>query len=384
MAFLTETPAYGAGVYQLETTDPVLGGAGGISNSQAQELANRSKYAKNHIDALEDGSFWVNQQVIPIGALTPGITTTHMRQAVLKCRMTSGVPDVLLKVSNGIARIQADSIVGQDNRLIMAFAAGFEATGPVDYFGQINSDTDITIATWVPSGTGPVYVYVERDPGTGVLTAKVTDKAPVYNVVQPTGSDRQFWFNTNDQIMYKWDGVSAFAVIQAVFIGQISRDGLGNLTTTLENYPVRVNIDADKTVMPGAARFDFGNVIVPKGYLFCDGSAISRTTYKNLFLAIGTTYGVGDGSTTFNLPDCRGEFLRGFDAGRGIDPARVFGSLQLDDFEAHNHEVFFADSAAGGGTENTVAALGSSESSGNTGGTETRPRNIAVNIYIKY
>lgn len=50
----------------------------------------------------------------------------------------------------------------------------------------------------------------------------------------------------------------------------------------------------------------FGGSSVPTGFLLCDGSAISRTTFANLFSIVGTTFGVGDGSTTFNLPDCRG------------------------------------------------------------------------------
>lgn len=59
-----------------------------------------------------------------------------------------------------------------------------------------------------------------------------------------------------------------------------------------------------------------------------DGSAINRTTYAALFAKMGTVFGGGDGSTTFNLPDLRGEFVRGWDDGRGIDAGRVFGSLQ--------------------------------------------------------
>ena len=64
----------------------------------------------------------------------------------------------------------------------------------------------------------------------------------------------------------------------------------------------------------------------PSHSLYCDGSAVSRTTYADLFAKIGTTYGAGDGSTTFNVPDLRGEFIRGWDDGRGADPSRVFGS----------------------------------------------------------
>jgi phage-related tail fiber protein len=66
----------------------------------------------------------------------------------------------------------------------------------------------------------------------------------------------------------------------------------------------------------------------PSGYLKCNGAAVSRTVYADLFAAIGTTYGAGDGSTTFNVPDLRGEFLRCLDDGRGVDSARTRGSAQ--------------------------------------------------------
>ena len=57
----------------------------------------------------------------------------------------------------------------------------------------------------------------------------------------------------------------------------------------------------------------------PSGYLPCEGAAVSREDYANLFAVIGTTYGDGNGETTFNLPDYRGYFLRGFDNGAGVD-----------------------------------------------------------------
>ena len=66
----------------------------------------------------------------------------------------------------------------------------------------------------------------------------------------------------------------------------------------------------------------------PAGWLKRNGAAVSRTTYAALFAAIGTTYGAGDGSTTFNLPEGRGDFDRGWDDGRGVDAGRVLGSFQ--------------------------------------------------------
>lgn len=65
------------------------------------------------------------------------------------------------------------------------------------------------------------------------------------------------------------------------------------------------------SVIPAGSVAPFSGSVVPDGWLLCDGSAISRTTYPNLFSALGTAHGQGDGSTTFNLPDYRGQFLRG-------------------------------------------------------------------------
>lgn len=70
----------------------------------------------------------------------------------------------------------------------------------------------------------------------------------------------------------------------------------------------------------------FAGNTVPDGYLYCDGSAVSRTTYSELFAAIGTLYGAGDGSTTFNVPDLRGYFLRG-DGGTN---SAALGTAQTD------------------------------------------------------
>jgi microcystin-dependent protein len=133
---------------------------------------------------------------------------------------------------------------------------------------------------------------------------------------------------------------------------------------------------------------------VPYGFLECNGAEISRDTYANLYSVIGDTYGAGDDSTTFNIPDLRGEFLRGWDNGRGVDANRDIGTLQSDDFKNHSHTITTSHSQAGG----TAVAIGWSdgELSGPytdrngddgakaTGGSETRPRNIAIMYCIKY
>lgn len=94
--------------------------------------------------------------------------------------------------------------------------------------------------------------------------------------------------------------------------------------TTLENAPV---IEAPQ--IKAGLIFVWPSDTVPEGYLECAGQTISRTTYADIFSEIGTTYGVGDGSTTFKLPDLRGEFIRGWDHDRGIDAGRAIGSNQI-------------------------------------------------------
>ncbi|MCK8481058.1 tail fiber protein [Psychroserpens algicola] len=106
-----------------------------------------------------------------------------------------------------------------------------------------------------------------------------------------------------------------------------------------------------KDAIPTGSIFTFPMATIPTGYLVCDGSAVSRTNYADLFAVLGTTYGAGNGSTTFNLPDYRGQFLRGYDNGAGNDPDAAsrqdrgdgttgdyVGTTQDDEMSSHFHE----------------------------------------------
>ena len=70
--------------------------------------------------------------------------------------------------------------------------------------------------------------------------------------------------------------------------------------------------------------------VTVEGFLLCDGSTVSRTDFANLFAIPAAVAGFGDGLTTFEIPDLRGMFLRGFDNGRGVDAGRALGSYQED------------------------------------------------------
>jgi microcystin-dependent protein len=130
----------------------------------------------------------------------------------------------------------------------------------------------------------------------------------------------------------------------------------------------------------------FANNSVPSGWLKCNGQDVSRTTYAALFAAIGTTYGEGNGLTTFSLPNACGEFLRGLDDGRGVDSGRVIGSWQEQEVQSHSHTLTVANMSnlVSGTYAATAPGTTHAQATSSTGGDETRPRNIAFLVCIKY
>ena len=86
-----------------------------------------------------------------------------------------------------------------------------------------------------------------------------------------------------------------------------------NLNQMQDNIEAAINAQVSGDTLPVGSILPYPSAIVPENWLLCDGSAISRTTYSLLFSIIGTTFGVGDGSTTFNLPDMRGKVPAGYD-----------------------------------------------------------------------
>ncbi|WP_260620641.1 phage tail protein [Pseudomonas protegens] len=158
------------------------------------------------------------------------------------------------------------------------------------------------------------------------------------------------------------------------------------------------SIVAQSSSLPVGSMVAFPRASVPPGFLEIDGSVQSIAAYPDLAAYLGTTFNKGDeGAGNFRLPESRGEFLRGWDHGRGADAGRNIGSYQNYDLQGHKHRtvVAFTDpavaAAALDGTEltTTVATQGYGSTTsyrsltGLTGGTETRPRNLAVMWCIK-
>jgi phage-related tail fiber protein len=296
MANLTENTAYRAGIYQLETTDPILGGpptldvdgnpvpSSALHNAPLKQLADRTNYLKTGMDQLLEPAF-----------------------AVI-----------------GGAFLRFESIVPANMDTLID--AGIYRTSSSTTNRPLTTAENLVMVTRV---SNVVHQYVFGGSGTAFLvrSATLSGTTPTWGTWRDLGTPS--------------GAIQAFA----------------------RNTP-------------------------PEGWLKANGAAVSRTTYARLFAAIGTTFGTGDGSTTFNVPDLRGEFVRGWDDGRGIDTARTFGSAQGQAIQAHTHSIPInegivdtssAFSAFEGGNKNPVAS-----ETGSTGGAETRPRNVALLYCIKF
>lgn len=222
---------------------------------------------------------------------------------------------------------------------------------------------------------------------------------PGFYIIKSGATNKPFTAGNGIALCIKGTGISGAIPL---FFGHIVVDDTGSMYVRIynNNGPItdwikqmnQADFDTFQNSFIGAVQ-SFAMSSVPSGWLSCNGAAVSRVTYQNLFNKIGETYGAGDGVSTFNVPDMRGEFVRGWDDGRGVDSGRLLGSAQDHQLQDHEHstnssprqEVTNQDGigtipgAGAGGT-----STGGIESGEGNSGNETRPRNIALMYCIKY
>lgn len=186
-------------------------------------------------------------------------------------------------------------------------------------------------------------------------------------------------------------------------VNLLSSNGAINIEANVSTY-----LNAPDIIIPATSSFTFiptGTIImkitstVPDGYLYCNGQAVSRTTYARLFAEIGTTYGAGNGTTTFNIGDYRACFIRGAQAqtvgGITYTPNAV-GTVQQDSVLAPNNRGYYNVDSGGGGTNRQVRSRTNLAGDPNDTGTsqttnfarenttENRPLNHALYYFVKY
>lgn len=317
------------------------------------------------------------------------------------------------------------------NNLAIALALLGASTGPSQPLTPANGQLWVDTSTNPPVvkvWNGATFTIVSFLPGSAVITnpSGTAPSSPVlgqlWQDTSQTPDELKMWDGSN-WVRPDPDGIDQtfadgrylqISTAASTYLALAGGTMTGNLT--LVGNPSTTNMAANKgyvdtqiAAIPAAQDLTPAGTVIytarstaPTGYLKANGAAVSRTTYATLFAAIGTTYGSGDGSTTFNLPDLRGEFVRGWDDGRGVDSGRVFGSAQAQSYQSHTHGVSDpghthseqtndnTGGGQGGGGANTgtqTVQTGSNVTGISitaSGGTETRPRNVALLACIRH
>lgn len=248
-----------AETYQLEITDPVVAGANGITNTPLKQLNNRTQWLRDKIDG--NGS--------KIGSFNQSVNCV-------------------------LSNSSSYSIDGQ-----AADANSFQY-----YAGSLY---------WVTTtDTNVGGLYFVTNPGSLLAVGQTM------TVVYGGGSASSILlFPAAGTTLYnQLDGsIANLRLFPGDIVTFVYRTG-GWRVLRINRY------STDNFVQPAQVSF-FARNTPPAGWLAANGAAVSRATYADLFAAIGTTFGAGNGTSTFNLPDLRGEFLRGWDNGRGVDTGTV-------------------------------------------------------------
>ena len=466
MANLKEQEKWEDGVYQIEENDPVLGGENGITNKPIKQLANRTLWLKKALELFGKKSVPKDLTVeststadesghshkLPVGSTT--------EKGIWQATSDTGIDsDGLVltakagkKLAQSIAQLQlnvtqnyinnnkkSDSVNSNSSESLAsskavktAYDKGVDAKETAD---NANNNANGRVSKSGDRLTGILYSVgiSSKHFGYGAYANQYTSGAPF--MVETTGSQDRDTYHPFVKGLVRSKGRYGAGFSFGYTTKQGAGDGFGrgiihliedngaNKTWAFEHNgdfvspndvlsssgrSINKSIQQDEVV--GEVAF-FARTTPPSGWLKANGAAVSRTTYAALFAAIGTTFGAGDGRTTFNLPDLRGEFLRGLDDGRNIDRGRRLGTAQGD--AIRNITGKLDGSAMGSGNqvlEGKMIASGAigttyqqRQWSGDQGGwgeqsvsfdfdasrvvptaNENRPRNVALLACIKY
>jgi microcystin-dependent protein len=294
---------------------------------------------------------------------------------------------------------QAHQIVANadalDDPVIMGPLAGRPDGRQVIVTDYPASATGHALATWQNDGTG------DGDPDDGVW---VFADLPL-SVFDLWGLDIDnhgyYWFADTWNLL-DLDNIGDATTTEAgvIKLATAAEAAAGNNATTAITPALLAAFG--KSLLPAGTEIFWTGTTPPPGFIEENGALLSRTAYADLWahaqasgnLVDDTTwtatswgaFSTGNGSTTFRVPDVRGEFLRCWDNGRGIDAGRNIGVAQGDLFKSHSHTYSVAAgsrstaSSTTGGIKDSL----SSSSTGSSGGGETRPRNVARMVCVKY
>lgn len=388
---------FSSDIYRIETADPVLGYDGSalnISNLQARTLAENDLFLKQKTENLAAGT-GLNDNSIERSKLNRGVLPLNVpRNTVITGPYTGGARSLI--TSSGTTLSVA--------ACRLAFAGGFDAKGQVDFFGSVNSTTNVTGAT--PS-TGTYYVYAELATN-GTITVRRTVTAPIISHNEPSSpSSGQLWYDSVNETFKSWNaGTDTWDTKYIVLLGQANRQldgGWNNLIT----YEYRRDINFESAIPAGEIR-PYAGATAPFGWALCDGTEYQVDDLPRLFAAVGYTYGGSDG--VFQVPDARGRVLAGKDdmggtaanvltsAGSGVDGATLGAeggaqnvTLTTTQIPPHTHTINTRNgrNVSSGGTDNVAMSTSvnntmTSNSAGGSAGVTQAHNNVQPTLITNY
>lgn len=428
MANLQEVVSWDAGVYQLETSDPVLGGPGGTSNKQAQALANRTAYLKKHMDDLEGGTTAAGKanklttaRTIAVAGDVTGqasfdgsgnisITATYKNSGVVagtyravtvdaKGNVTAGsnpttlsgygitdaVPSSQKGAANGVATLDSGGKVP---------VAQIPATAITDTFVVGTQAAMLALTAEI----GDVAVRTDLNKSFILRVAGASTLANWQELLTPTDSVQSV------------DGMTGAVVLPSATEGGKGKAQIATQVevdageddskfVTAKKLLAALKKDIAANGYPAGAPIPWPLETPPDGYLMMTGQSFSAATYPKLALAYPALV----------LPDMRAEFIRGWDAGRGVDVGRAITSTQGDAIRNISGSFMSADNSSkvgglsggsGAFTLQNNLGLVPNWTSGSISGDrraianfnasnvvptaeENRPRNIAFNYIVR-
>lgn len=347
MANLQEVVSWDAGVYQLETSDPVLGGPGGTSNKQAQALANRTAYLKKHMDDLEGGTTAAGKanklttaRIIAVAGDVTGqasfdgsgnisITATYKNSGVVagtyravtvdaKGNVTAGsnpttlsgygitdaVPSSQKGAANGVATLDSGGKVP---------VAQIPATAITDTFVVGTQAAMLALTAEI----GDVAIRTDLNRSFILRVAGASTLANWQELLTPTDAVQSVDGQTGVVVIATAsEGVKGKAQIATQ--AEVDAGTDDSKFVTAKKLMAALTKDIAANGYPAGAPIPWPLETPPDGYLMMTGQSFSAATYPKLALAYPALV----------LPDMRAEFIRGWDAGRGVDVARTLGSKQ--------------------------------------------------------
>ncbi|MDA8736291.1 tail fiber protein [Opitutales bacterium] len=301
--------------------------------------------------------------------------------------------------------VQTVTMLEGNFSVLLGNGTAVEAEPNASVLAEVFSSKDVFLGVTVDDGD-PTTEDPEMLPRQQIATTAFAFRAKLAEVAQTTAasavtnsmlaSDSVATLQLQNNAVVSGKIAAGAVTTDRIAAGAVTTDQIAAGAVTLDDIVASVK----QALCPVGTVLTYTGDTAPEGWLMCHGAAISRADYSALYAVIGNRFGYGNGDTTFHIPDFRGKFLRGRDAGAGYDPDRnsrgnirtggatgdSVGSFQSDEFRSHTHSEYtmtnngYGTDPGGYHWHNSVTPTTTSA----TGGNETRPVNIYVNYIIKY